>query len=81
MWATWPEVLANYAVHFETGAPMPQALLDKVLAAQKFNQGFSTSEYLAASVLDQALHQLAPNGCQLPNKSLNSKRMRSPKRD
>ena len=61
MWATWPEVLANYAVHFEAGAPMPQALLGKVLAAQKFNQGFSTSEYLAASVLDQALHQLAPN--------------------
>lgn len=60
MWATWPEVLANYAVHFETGEAMPRELLDKVLAAQKFNQGFATTEYLAASLLDQALHQLAP---------------------
>lgn len=60
MWATWPSVLANYAVHFETGEAMPQELLDKVLAAQKFNQGFATTEYLAASLLDQALHQLTP---------------------
>lgn len=60
MWATWPSVLANYAVHFETGEAMPQDLLDKVLAAQKFNQGFATTEYLAASLLDQALHQLTP---------------------
>jgi len=60
MWATWPEVLANYAVHHETGEPMPQELLDRVLSAQQFNQGFATVEYLAASVIDQALHQLAP---------------------
>jgi len=60
MWATWPSVLANYAVHFETGEAMPQELLDKVLAAQKFNQCFATTEYLAASLLDQALHQLTP---------------------
>lgn len=40
MWAIWPEVLKNYAVHHETGEPMPTELLDKVLAAQKFNQGF-----------------------------------------
>ena len=60
MWATWPEVLANYAVHYETGEPMPQELLDKVLSTQTFNQGFETTEYLAASILDQALHQLAP---------------------
>jgi peptidyl-dipeptidase Dcp len=70
MWATWPEVLANYAVHFETGEPMPQALLDKVLATQKFNQGFATTEYLAASILDQALHQLGqdevPSGSDIP---------------
>ena len=39
---------------------MPKELLDKVLATQKFNQGFSTTEYLAASILDQALHQLTP---------------------
>ncbi len=59
MWATWPEILENYAVHFQTGEQMPLELLDKVLATQKFNQGFATTEYLAASILDQALHQLS----------------------
>ena len=59
MWATWPEVLRNYAVHHETGEPMPGDLLDKVLASETFNQGFATTEYLAASLLDQAWHQLA----------------------
>ena len=58
MWATWPEVLRNYAVHHETGEPMPADLLDRVLATQQFNQGFATTEYLAASLLDQAWHQL-----------------------
>ena len=58
MWAIWPEVLANYAIHHETGQSMPQELLDKVLSTQTFNQGFATTEYLAASILDQALHQL-----------------------
>ncbi len=58
MWADWPEVLANYARHYETGEPMPKALLDKVLAASKFNQGFNTSAYLAPTMFDQALHQL-----------------------
>jgi peptidyl-dipeptidase Dcp len=61
MWATWPEVLKNYAKHHETGEPMPQALLDKVLATQQFNQGFATTEYLAAAMLDQRWHQLAPD--------------------
>ena len=60
MWAVWPSVLKNYAVHHETGKAMPKELLDKVLATQKFNQGFSTTEYLAASILDQSLHQLTP---------------------
>ncbi len=60
MWATWPEVLANYARHYATGEAMPAELLDKVLSTQKFNQGFATTEYLAASIIDQALHQLAP---------------------
>ena len=58
MWATWPDVLKNYAVHHETGEPMPTELLDKVLATETFNQGFTTIEYLAASLLDQAWHQL-----------------------
>ena len=46
MWASWPEVLKNYAKHYKTGEPMPQALLDKVIAAEKFNQGYKTTEYL-----------------------------------
>ena len=58
MWATWPAVLENYATHHETGEPMPRELFDKVLATETFNQGFATSEYLAASLLDQAWHQL-----------------------
>ncbi len=60
MWAVWPEVLKNYAKHYQTGAPMPAELLDKMLAAQKFNQGFKTTEYLGAALLDQAWHQLTP---------------------
>ena len=60
MWATWPEVLKNYAKHYKTGEPIPQALLDKVIAAEKFNQGYKTTEYLSASLLDQAWHQLNP---------------------
>jgi peptidyl-dipeptidase Dcp len=60
MWATWPEVLKNYAKHYKTGEPIPQELLDKVVAAEKFNQGFKTTEYLSATLLDQAWHQLNP---------------------
>ena len=61
MWQEWPEVLKNYAKHYQTGEPIPQALLDKVKAAETFNQGFKTTEYLAASLLDQAWHQLDPS--------------------
>ncbi|OGT70909.1 MAG: dipeptidyl carboxypeptidase II [Gammaproteobacteria bacterium RIFCSPLOWO2_02_FULL_57_10] len=60
MWASWPEVLENYARHHETGERIPQELLDRVLAAEQFNQGFGTTEYLAASIVDMALHQLSP---------------------
>ena len=60
MWAVWPEVLKNYAKHYKTGEPIPQALLDKVMATRKFNQGFATTEYLSASLLDQRWHQLTP---------------------
>lgn len=58
MWATWPEVLESYAIHYKTNEPMPNDLLQKVLDARKFNQGFKTTEYLAASLLDQAWHQI-----------------------
>jgi peptidyl-dipeptidase Dcp len=61
MWMAWPEVLANYAKHYQTGAPMPKELLDKVQASQKFNEGYRTTEYLAASMLDQSWHQLGAN--------------------
>ncbi len=60
MWASWPDVLENYALHYQTGERIPQELLDRVLAAEQFNQGFGTTEYLAASIIDQALHQLPP---------------------
>lgn len=60
MWASWPEVLENYARHHETGERIPQELLDRVLAAEQFNQGFGTTEYLAAAIVDMALHQLSP---------------------
>jgi peptidyl-dipeptidase Dcp len=59
MWADWPAVLENYAKHYETGEPMPRELLDKVIAASKFNQGFATTEYLAAALVDQRWHQLS----------------------
>jgi peptidyl-dipeptidase Dcp len=58
MWSVWPEVLANYAKHYQTGAPMPKALLDKVLATRTFNEGFRTTEYLKAALIDQQWHQL-----------------------
>ena len=60
MWSTWPAILENYAVHYQTGEAMPQELLEKVLETRKFNQGYSTTEYLAASLLDQKWHQLLP---------------------
>ena len=58
MWGLWPEVIGRYAVHHRTGERMPQELVDRVLAARKFNQGFATTEYLAAALLDLAWHRL-----------------------
>ncbi len=65
MWSTWPEVLANYARHYQSKAAIPSELLEKVLAAEQFNQGYATTEYLAAAVTDQAIHQLATD--QIPD--------------
>ena len=59
MWARDPKVVAHFARHYRTGEPMPSALLEKVLAAQNFDQGYTTTEYLAAAMLDQAWHQLS----------------------
>ncbi len=55
-WLTVPDILKEYAVHFETGAPMPQALLDKVLAARTFNSGFNTVEFTSSALVDMAFH-------------------------
>lgn len=60
MWVLWPEVLANYAVHHETGEPIPAEVVERIEAAEVFNEGFATSEYLAAALLDLAWHELAP---------------------
>jgi peptidyl-dipeptidase Dcp len=59
MWMLWPEVLANYAVHHETGEAMPQEFVDKLQASSSFNEGFATSEYLTAALLDQAWHRIS----------------------
>jgi peptidyl-dipeptidase Dcp len=58
MWMLWPEVLENYAVHHETGERMPAEFVEKIQASAAFNEGFATSEYLAAALLDQAWHTL-----------------------
>jgi peptidyl-dipeptidase Dcp len=58
MWAREPKVLANFAKQYQTGEPMPKALLDKVQASENFESGFGTTEYLAAAMLDQSWHQL-----------------------
>ncbi|APZ95519.1 M3 family metallopeptidase [Fuerstiella marisgermanici] len=60
-WAIQPEILANYARHYKTGEPIEKELLDKVIAASKFNQGFDTLEYLAAAILDLGWHTLSPD--------------------
>jgi peptidyl-dipeptidase Dcp len=55
-WLTVPEILEKYAVHYETGKPMPKALLDKVLAARTFNAGFATVEFTSSALVDMAFH-------------------------
>ncbi|MFZ6990896.1 M3 family metallopeptidase [Curtobacterium sp. RRHDQ66] len=59
MWVSWPEVLANYAKHHETGEPMPPELVVGLSDSAGFNEGFGTTEYLAAALLDQAWHRLS----------------------
>ena len=55
-WLSEPEVLQRFAIHHETGEPMPEALLERVLNAQKFNQGFATVEFLNSGFVDMAYH-------------------------
>jgi peptidyl-dipeptidase Dcp len=61
-WALEPTVFANYAKHYQTGAPMPAALVDKIKQSRTFNQGFATTELLEASLLDFAWHTLPAGG-------------------
>jgi peptidyl-dipeptidase Dcp len=56
-WVALPETLRAYALHHRTGAPLPDALIERLLAARGFNQGFRTVEYSAAALIDMALHQ------------------------
>ena len=57
-WASEPEVLKMYARHYETGEPMPDELIEKIQKARHFNQGFATTEYLAAALLDMDWHTM-----------------------
>ena len=57
-WAMEPTVFANYAKHYQTSQPMPQSLVEKIRQARTFNQGYDTTEYLAAALLDMAWHTL-----------------------
>jgi peptidyl-dipeptidase Dcp len=58
-WLEQPEILRRFARHYETGEPMPDDLLKRVVAARNFNQGFATVEYLASAIVDQDFHSLA----------------------
>lgn len=60
MWALWPEVLAHYARHVDTGEPLPASVVQAIDAARSWGEGFGTLEYLAATLLDQAWHRLTP---------------------
>ena len=61
-WLDQPEVLREFALHHETGAPMPQSLLDSLHAARKYGESFSTVEFLASAFLDMAVHSLPDPG-------------------
>lgn len=60
-WALEPSVLQTHARHFETGEPLPQALMDKLVAARRFNQAWATLQYTGPALIDMALHSL-PKG-------------------
>jgi peptidyl-dipeptidase Dcp len=55
-WLSTPEILNRYAVHYQTGQPIPAALVEKIKRAAKFNKGFETVEYLASALVDMKLH-------------------------
>lgn len=61
-WLTVPEILQKHAVHVETGEPMPQELLNKVLAARTFDSGFNAVEYTSSAIVDMRFHQASGDG-------------------
>jgi peptidyl-dipeptidase Dcp len=58
MWILWPEVLDNYAIHYQTGERLPQEWVEKLNESSTFNEGHATTSYLAAAILDLAWHSL-----------------------
>lgn len=62
MWILWPDVLDNYARHYQTGERLPQSWVDKLNESTTFNEGFATTSYLAAAILDLAWHSLSDAG-------------------
>ncbi|MBX7443543.1 MULTISPECIES: M3 family metallopeptidase [unclassified Arthrobacter] len=62
MWIMWPEVLANYARHHATGEPLPRDIIDRLEESRLWGEGFATTEYLGAALLDLAWHTLEPDG-------------------
>ncbi len=71
-----PAVFANYAKHYQTGAPIPQSLVDKVKQSRTFNQGFATTEYVSASLLDMVWHTLPAGAPQQDVKALEAETLR-----
>ena len=61
-WLSTPEVLQRFALHYQTGKPIPQALVDKITRSATFNQGFATIEYLSAALVDMKLHLAGDRG-------------------
>ncbi len=60
MWITWPEVIENYARHIDSEEAIDPAIVDRIRASESFNEGFATTEYLAAALLDQEWHKIPP---------------------
>ena len=56
MWIFWPEIVENFAVHYQTGEKLPQSAIDAIKNSSTFNQGHDTTAYLQAAILDLALH-------------------------
>lgn len=59
MWIFWPEVVTNFALHYQSGEPLPQHLIDNIVNSSTFNQGHETTAYLQAAILDLALHEIS----------------------